>query len=230
MDEITAPEQIAGILRRLQKARALVTVVLPQDKGEYHSAVLDVDAASGRFVLDELKPEVGHERLKESRACRVRAQLEGVLIVFSTQIAGTGSKDGIAFYEAQLPAILLYRQRRDHYRVRVAYGRTIPVTLALADDVTLDTEMFDISASGVAVSIRGGLPEVRRGDIIRCSFKLAGGEIFTSELEIRYLGQDPQAQVSRLGGRYVGLQPRQRQQIERYVLALEREQIKKTQR
>lgn len=230
MDEITIPEQIVGMLRRLQKARALVTVIIPKDSGEYHSAVLEVDPDSARFILDELKPELGHERLSAARTCRVRAQLEGVLMTFTTQIFDIGSKDGIAFYEAALPTVLLYRQRRNHYRVRVAYGQIIPVTLTLPGDITRNAEMLDISASGLSVAVREDLPRLKLGDAIRCSFQLASGETFVNDLEVRYFEQDPQTQISRLGGRFALLQPRRRQQLERYVLALERAQIKKAQR
>lgn len=230
--QVATRAQIAGLLRRLMDAHALVHVSLPGEGEYWLSAVIDVHAQDGYLLLDELTPHDGNARMSQARRVIVSAQVQGVDISFATLLLGSGMSDGIVYYRLALPEQVRYWQRRANYRARVGAASVIPVVLQKADHPPLAGELYDLSAGGIGTRHKksdGAVPML--GDIWgQCRIQLPEGQDIRCALEIRFIGHDERGGSLRLGGRFVDITRPQLKQVENFVAALERERLRKVRR
>lgn len=228
---VTQPVQVAGILRRLQEAHALVHVSMPGGHETWLSAILEVHPTQGYLMLDELTPREGHAVLMKSGRLIVTAQIQGIDISFAASLLGTGSSDGLAYYRVQIPEGIRYWQRRASYRARVSAAIVIPVSLQNGDGMVQQGELCDISAGGIGTrhkNSKGPVPLL--GEVWEeCRIKLPEQEVVCA-LEIRYVGQDSRNGHLRLGGRFANINRPQLKIVEAFVAHLERENLRKRRR
>jgi c-di-GMP-binding flagellar brake protein YcgR len=230
--QVTLPVQVAGILRRLLDAHALVHVSLPGETEYWLSAVIEVHPAQGYLLLDELTPRDGNAALQRARRVIVSAQIQGVDISFSANLIDAGQNDGLAFYRVALPESVRYWQRRASYRARVSAALVIPVTLAQSEGPVLNGELYDISAGGLGTRHRDpkGLAPLLGEVWEACRIRLPDAQEVKCGIEIRYIGQDERNGQLRLGGRFVDITRPQLKLIESFVACLEREHLRKMRR
>ncbi len=229
MDRITLAPFILGLLKRIQNQRAMLTITLPGSDKNYNSAVLEINEEQAYLVIDELSPESGHPLLLDIKELRARTRVEGARISFSTTLIDAGRESGIAYYNLTLPTEIDYLQQRASYRVKTKVAQPIPVTLIHAEGQTIKGELQDLSVGGLSIRIaHKQLPAaLKTTDTLPCRFRLAQDEEITCTLEIRSIRSKDNNTPVRLGCRFVNLAAQQQKMIQRYVIALEREQIKK---
>ena len=228
---VTQPAQIAGILRRLQDAHALVRVSLPGEGEAWLSAILEVHPAHGHLLIDELTPRDGNALMTRARRVIVNAQIQGVDISFAANLIDIGVSDGAAFYRLALPESVRYWQRRASYRVRVSAATLIPVTLQHDNGRSLAGELYDISVGGIGTRHTSAKALPLLGEVWSdCCISLPATPQLRCALEIRYVGQDARASQLRLGGRFVDISRAQLKAVENYIAHLEREQLRRRRR
>jgi len=230
--QVTLPMQIAGILRRLQDAHALVHVSLPGDNESWLSAILEIHPSQGYLVLDELTPRDGNALMRDAQRVIVSAQVQGVDVSFASRMVEAGFSDGMALYRVAIPDNVRYWQRRHSHRARVSASSLIPVTLEHNEGFVLKGELYDISAGGIGTRHRDKREVVPLlGDIWpKCSIVLPGHENIAFALEIRYVGEETRGNLLRLGGRFVDITRPRLKAVEGFVAHLEREHLRRMRR
>lgn len=228
-EKITDPVRIAAMLERLRANRCLLTV-LPDESGEaYHSALIEVRAAQGYFVLDELHPKTGHHRLLATRRFKARARLQGVELSFTAYVESAGEREGLGFYRVTIPGSLNYLQRRSHYRAKVGFGRHIPVTLQWPEGATVTGRLRDISVGGIGASFPPDFPESLAHDdrTLEARILLPGGKEIACRLRLCFVNHSLLDDSRVVGARFVELDPAQQKLVAAFVAALDREWVKK---
>jgi c-di-GMP-binding flagellar brake protein YcgR len=230
--QVTLPMQIAGILRRLQDAHALVHVSRPGDHESWLSAVLEVHPTEGYLLLDELTPRDGNALIRDANRIIVSAQIQGVDISFATRLLEAGVSDGLAIYRVAVPDNVRYWQRRASYRARVSAANVVAVTLAQNSELVLEGELYDISSGGIGTRHRRprGIVPLLGETWSQCEIKLPRNEIIRCALEIRFVGQDARTSHLRLGGRFIDISRPSLKAVEAFVAHLEREQLRRKRR
>ena len=224
---VTDRNRIVQFLAGLQERHALISVSLPDTNQLYNSAVLGVSAQAGTVTLDELTPEEGHVRLLGERRLQVFARLDGVSLRFESELIDSATEDGIALYHIRLPELVYHGQKRNHYRVRVAIGLKVPVSLSQDDTQTLNGQLRDLSIGGFGAAFPIDA-RIRAGQRIECGWiDLPGGTTVSCGLEIRYAAPDPVHRELRVGAAFLGLTPVQERAVQRCVHDLEREQLRR---
>jgi c-di-GMP-binding flagellar brake protein YcgR len=229
-ERVTDPTRITGLLKSLVESRSLLTVTIPDVAEPYISALLKVEPDTQSIILDELSPASGHAHLLKARMLNVYAMLNGVDLHFKTSLQQTGEKDGIAYYRAAFPTFMHYMQRRANYRVYVGLGRAAPVELGLSDETgetIVQGRLHDLSVGGIGAMFPLYTPLQEGQTINHCVLALPGGDHLTCALEVRFLRFEESRGQLRVGAQFAGLGPREERLIQRYVLALEREAMKK---
>lgn len=221
---ITQPARIAQLLTCLQQARALLSVKISGNADIYGSAVLKVVPEQAYLLLDELYPQAGHYRLLHSARAAIHARLNGALIEFDADLLDAGQHAAIAFYKIALPGLVRYTQRRRAYRVTLGPGQAVPISIGAPGDGLYRGVLHDLSVSGVGAQfVHHAPPPFKQGELLsRCVLQLSPSHQLNSQLEARFLSHDTFQGLTRLGGRFVGLEASQQQLVERTVAALER--------
>jgi c-di-GMP-binding flagellar brake protein YcgR len=222
---VTDPTQIGGLLKRIKDGHSLLTVTVRGEPETYLSAILDVNSQTGHFLLDELVPPEGHHALMRARRANIFTQSGGVEINFNAEVIDAGIEIKGAFYKMAFPPVALYRQRREHYRVRVSRGHQIPLVISHPGGGHAEGELRDISAGGIGAE----LTIVRQldlapGQIIKDALlKLFSDMSVNLSIELRFLQPDDRNGSIRIGGRLLDLSRPEQKIIEQFVATLDRE-------
>jgi c-di-GMP-binding flagellar brake protein YcgR len=231
-EKVSHPARIASLLRRVHEERALLTITLPGSDAQYKSAVLEVNLTQDYVLLDELNPPEGHGRFLAAKKFHAHTRLKGVDISFSGKLREATQEGGMALYQVALPASIQYRQRRTSYRVQVGAGLIVPVTLEDKNLLRLSGHVCDISVGGIGLRAKAGPSQTATSGAIYsdCEIQLPDNERIRSGLELCFVSAPDQRNMLRLGGRFVGLEPADRKIVEHFVMALERELLRRRQK
>lgn len=226
---ISTPRQIAAMLQRMIEGRCLLSVRVADWKEEFTSAVLRADEAGSQLILDELTPDSGHAKVIPGCTLRVRTTLNGVRLVFETQVLEIGGQGGIAFYRTSFPETIDYRQRRQHHRVIVTTDRPVSIEIPADDGGVHLADLRNISLGGLYAYLREGVySELRRGAVIEaCTIRLPAERCLTTTVEIAHTNADATAGTVFLGGRFLNLAREDRRELQRLVVELDRELARK---
>ena len=231
MEKITLTTQIIGILKKIHKQRVLLHISVAGTEKHYSSAILEVksDGELGYFIIDELTPKEGHDVLLKAGAVKVRLQLDGVTLSFSTTLEASGDDAGIAFYTLALPTEMDYLQKRAHHRVRPSLAKPLAVTLTHEDETVFQGLIHDISVGGLSIKLKSDslATTLKPTDILTCAFTLPHSEKIICKLEVRSIHATNQQNFIRIGVRFNNLVNALQKLIQRYIVSLEREQLKK---
>lgn len=223
-DEIVEPARVAALLRRAHDRRSLLTVALAGSDELYVSALLEVVTTGRYVVLDELKPESGHALAVRGRRIHVSTRLDGIRLGFESVIGQVNIESGVPYYKVPFPQVLHYHQRRAHHRAPVPIEQPLSVQLVTANARTLTGELRDLSSGGLSVRLDpGGLEQLAVGDLVpRCVIQTAAGGRLCAPVEICYAERFSGMRRPRIGGRFVGLEPRTARALEALVAELDR--------
>jgi c-di-GMP-binding flagellar brake protein YcgR len=224
LERVTYKPRILSLLQQIHDSRTVITVHLKDDSNRYSSAILNIDQDQNALLLDELNPKHGHDRLAKTKQLNISARLAGVNIYFKSELNSIEYENGIALYRIPIPERILYEQKRSAFRVRIGAGMVIPVSLRNPEQAIQGT-LTDISSTGVGALVESG--EIAIGTNFNCRISLDEGENINGELEVRFSKLDEQTKQFRIGGRFINLSPPQRVQMERFVMSLQREIIKR---
>lgn len=224
-ERITDPARIAQLLKRIKDSRALLSVTVPAVTDVFLSAILHVDPAGGYFELDELAPADGHLALVAAARLNAFAQCSGVDLSFTAVLQSVERDSNGNFYRVAFPSVLYYRQRREHYRVRVSRGQTVPLLISLAEDHAIEGLLHDISAGGLGGEFqRYQGPALALGQVLPdCELRLHGHLPVRISLEVRFVSADEPLHRVRLGARFVDIGRHEQKLIEQFVASLDRE-------
>lgn len=234
LEHLTAPEQIVSLLKRVKDDHSLLTVTIPGSKERYSSAILAVRHKDGYIVLDELTPRTGHSQLLQAQKVYIHAKVNGIDLNFASTVTSVGQDAGIAFYHVALPAKAIYRQRRSSYRIFIERGQSIPVTLVINNSRVIEGQLSDISVGGMAVHFAVAIgsdlqlaTNLLPGDIVSaCTIYFDSRSKVSSQFEVRYVRNDRDRRLVRVGGRFLKLDRLQEKTIQNFVAAQERQRLK----
>lgn len=224
---IRSPTQIGQILSAISSHREIVTAYFNRGRQFLLTAIVDVDVPNRRVVIDRGPDETINGKLVESERVVLVSAHEKVKVQFSVKQVREIEHDGRPAFSIALPAELLKLQRREFFRVRTSAGEPARVRLPVGEKEMLELQALDISIGGLAAFVQ--LPESLREIGSRfpgASLQLGVGSSFSVALELRNVndvrlrnGTD----TTRAGFMFVDLPESAQQQIQRYLMRVERE-------
>ena len=226
-ESVTLPARIVALLKRVESKRLLLAIRIPGLNETFNSMVIDVKPEDNVFVIDALQSPQAHARLKQVKKFHAETRLDGVDMSFSGVVANFNEDSRLPSYEISLPESIYYGQRREAHRVALS-GQVLLVAMTMADGKQFQTEVVDLSATGMRFKLPPGAAAVLGpGSIVPvCSFTLPTGEEIAAPLEIRSLQESKNKKSGSAGGRFVEPEQRLLRTLERFITALDREQRK----
>jgi c-di-GMP-binding flagellar brake protein YcgR len=221
---ITYMPYMVSLLRRMHNERALVSVRIGKDQTQYNSIVLPLSPTATQFSLDELNPRSGHDKVRKGSQLHIDVRLKGVRVLFTSVVSAIEQSDSIAMYTLPVPASMIYRQRRRHYRARIAHEQHMFISLPLALKNHIQGELVDISASGVCSRIKytDSTRLEQEQAILAATINLPGRNHITCDLEVRSIRHFPEQGYSLVGSEFIDIAPATQTHVERVVAMLDR--------
>lgn len=218
--QLTAPAQVAGILKRLQDERATLIASFLDSTEIFNSAVLSVEPARSRFSLDELNLLHGHARVQKGTQLRIESRLQGVDTRFIAEVSEIELENGIHLYRCPLPSFIVYRQRRQFHRVPIRFTLQAGISFSGDQPRLIKGRLTDLSAGGVGGFVTEG--RIEEGSQLICTIQLPGQPEISAPVEVRFARESGSGQ-QRFGAMFVDISPADERRIQRVVMELERE-------
>lgn len=227
-ERITDPKRMAALLHRLKQTRIALAVHFPDHNVRYSSTLLEIDDKKRVLSLDELIPRDGNNLISAGQTAHVTAKLAGASIHFRGTVVSEPADAATSSFVLTWPDRLLYEQRRATYRIRVGSGMIISVTIRADSNVEYPGYLFDISSNGIGAYFEMSADLVVREQPYACKIDLPGGKFISGAFKVRFLKQDTKLQQLLIGGQFLDLPGPQRQALDRFVMTLQRNAIKKS--
>jgi len=220
--------RILSILGRLYQGRVALTITLPNSKIRSKSIILDLNAETGRFILNKLQPDSAHDKFLESKKFYGLGQIKGIEIRFSSTLINTLLEGDDIYYLITIPDKIDYHQRRAFHRVSLSHMDTIPIRLTLEDRTSLEGQMDDISAGGISILFSNDLPaSLQHGSHIKhCTFQIPGGDRVRCELQIRFINHGHDTSLPKIGAQFINMEKPLQKTIQRFVTDMDRQLAK----
>ncbi len=224
---IRSPTQIGQILTAISEHREIVTAYFNRGRQFLLTAIVEVDVPGRRVVIDRGSDEAINARLLESDRIVLVSAHEKVKVQFSVKQVREIDHDGRPAFSIALPSELLKLQRREFFRVRTSASEPVRLRLPIGDRGVLEVQALDLSIGGLAafVSLPVGRTEIG-SRFPEASLQLGTGSSFTVELELRNVNDvrlRNGTESTRAGFMFVDLPESAQQQIQRYLMRVERE-------
>lgn len=232
IERITQAEIMTSYLHRLQRAHSLLTVNIPGNNRSYNSIIIDVDSDKQRLLLDVLHPESGHKEVMKLKEFSVTAHHEGIKLGFKGYIKELINDDGKPAYFIPYPGILFYHQQRAAFRAPVSMGDHVEIKINSEGSKVTQGWITDLSLGGLGLQfeLKKSMP-FRNGMLLpACQFATPGKPDFECALEVRNVREDSNERFVYVGTRFVELAKQDERQIQSFVVKLERDMIKRSQR
>ncbi|MFB9126302.1 flagellar brake protein [Paraburkholderia dipogonis] len=160
------PLQIAVCLRQLVTGQDFVTVEF--GGRQIVTQILDVDSRNARFVFDAGSVADDNDALPAARQLTFRSLPGGIRTEFTTLDATPTQFDGLPAFEAPLPALLHYVQRREFFRVQTPVLDPYIASGPYADSGSFRLELQDLSLGGIALKTADErFGSLERGTVLR---------------------------------------------------------------
>jgi c-di-GMP-binding flagellar brake protein YcgR len=221
---LSDPTQIVNLLRRLQYAHALIRMGCDLSEFTKYTVIIDIQPEHDFFLVDAITDAPWHVLLGPGTLLHLSGRLDGIKIDCDTAFDALISDNTAPQYRLKLPTNMLYRQRRRHYRARLAKEKPLPISLPLSVKHQITGQVVDISASGVCsrVDFSAASALAIAQAIHRAHIALPGHQTLTCDMALRSLRHFPEKGYSLIGSEFLHISPIQQQHVERLVAQLDR--------
>jgi len=225
----SAPE-IVGVLRSLQKQRAMISVYFDQGREFILTAILAVNPEFQEIVLDLGADARTNKLLLQSTRLLVVGYEDRIKVQFVTSLAQATMHEGHPAFRVRIPGSLLRMQRRDYYRIQLPMSRPVKAYLQLSaehPDQLQEARVVDISCGGIAMVLATTEVPLAIGQIYpACSVNLPSVGTVSAPVQITYLSDvalKNGALQRRAGCHFIKLAGSMQSMIQRYINQAERE-------
>lgn len=208
-------------LFRLRREHRLLRLKFAGIGQDFQSLLLEVDLKHERLLLDEPFPALPAGETLEGRRLEV-ASIEGAASTrFETLVRGLTPHQGMNALAVALPGTVTAAQRRDHFRLSVQENMPVQAILRLEAQGNLTAKVLDLSGAGVRLQV----PSLADQEPLASAplyLRLGEERGMLCTLRVSNLQHSQDRENSLLGGQLLGLNPQQKQLIERFIARTQR--------
>ena len=210
------------------------------DSNTYQTVILHVDTEEPFILIDEPFPVDGVLEGLIGKDVTLMFNENGLQQEMCCRLLGRASDSGSSLYQLSYPESVGAKQRRDMYRLPVETTNHVRLGVdslshwvAEEDGAVVAPVVLDISVSGMRWAVPGNRQlDVHAGKLLTAlDVTVAGCGEFTVDFDVSYSQWVPsvdsaQSDHTVVGGSFVGLAAKQKQQLERYITLIQRQQCR----
>ncbi len=232
-ERVTKRAQVAGLLERIRKARCLLNVRVPGERQLFSSMLLRVSSLDDYLLIDELVPRYGNELMREELEVTVSAFLQGVIYEAAAQVIAVGEENNVPIFRLELPPALAVMQRRQHHRVELPAGASMPVHCTVGSNRLVRGEVQNISLGGLCFQVdKRQARDMNVGAVIkRCVIEPRPEMRIVATVQVRNASPPTtQSNIRRVGVRFLDMDKPAQAALHQLVIALERAEVQEHRR
>lgn len=221
-------QQIIKHLDLLIKQKVLCSLYFG-DNASFITTLLDTDPLHDRILLDSGPKDYLNKCLFNSTTIRIRADVSGIKVAFEGSNIKPATYQGQTAFSMPIPKELLWRQRRQFYRVKSPLSKASFLKLVIDSSEPTHLQLYDLSISGFSVlkesSERDELLTLDR-EFEDCRLILDNATEDTVSFRIKNikpLNPNKPDKTQRIGCQFTAISPAFESGIQRYMQKIERE-------
>ena len=227
--EITSQREIVSLLRQIGEKNQLVRMLVQGEHDVCVTSLLDMDLDTGTLIVDCSIDRDQNVRILAKQKIRFETTLDKIRIVFVVDNIASATYEDRPALRCAIPTSLIRLQRREYYRMETPMVNPVRVTIPLALESGISSEIFtlsDISVGGVAIMDNKLLLNGSHGQkLTGCVLALPDGPVSTTLVvrnttELTLLNGK---HSRRVGCEFLDLSRGSLASVQRYITKLERE-------
>lgn len=226
---ITDTAKIIKLLQQIIDSPPLCTATIQNSHKTFFTSILEVQHEKGLVIFDELTPTSGNNLLSQSGTLKLSTYINGVHLTFNLKEITWEQSSNQIVYKALIPKNIYYPQRRSSPRI-LTDTTTINFQGTSRDTgLLVKGHVLDISRSGLCLAFSKNGNNIANGDkLTKCLIQLPDESTFSFDLSVRSIRKNSHSSLqTQIGGFFNGLAPQNQSKLDRYICALERQQIRK---
>ena len=225
---ITFRREVVFYLRKLINDQEPVTVMFNEGRELLLTLLLDLDEESNSLVFDLGANETTNEALLNCASAQFVANPLGVRNQFHASQIGSTDYEGRPAFVTEIPERFLRLQRREYFRLHLSLARRISCRLQLPLDArTVEMLVIDIGLGGVALDTCTQESLLEAGQCLRdVALNLGGFGILRVDMEVCHVESSGLGGrgTLRAGCRFLGLNQRQENELQRFITQIQCEE------
>lgn len=228
---IESTDEIHTVLKKIYNSHILLSVLTEQKEMLFSSLLLELNLAGNYIVLDELYPRDILKKSLEDTTLKVYTKIDGIDVSFSGIVQAISNMDGSDYYKLNIPSDIIYKQRRNTYRVPISITKPITAAFSTMENILVHAELRDLSLSGLSARLKSPAGDsLKEGDEIpTCIIQAAGKKIICS-MEIIRVVESSRTKKKIIGARFTGFNHGDHHAISQLIMKLDWENIKQLKR
>jgi len=223
---LTDQKKIQSLLKEIEQASPLCTITFEGSTEKFSSSILDIQLDNKQIILDELLPAHGNSLLKKTTKLKLSTLHKGIHLAFKLEHMTSGSSRGITYYKTEIPDRVFYPQRRTSPRIQIT-SMSIPFSgISERTQVSIGGLVYDLSRGGVGVSCPNNIARFQRGDLLKNCRITIDDQTINFDLAVRFVKTSSGTRKTLVGGYFENIPSKSKNKIERFVAAIEREEIR----
>jgi c-di-GMP-binding flagellar brake protein YcgR len=182
--------QIMSVLQRVLDARRPVSLTGRRNVRTADTRLMAIDSARGRILLRELMDDASHSELLLDGRVNITARHNDIPLLFTLELSGSGSFDGIPCYVARIPEWIFFAQMRDSFRICLPQVLDARLSFRVTGFGPVEARVLDISESGIGALVPAGLARsiTANDTFMDASLRTQDGTLSPLGLTLRYVG------------------------------------------
>lgn len=226
-------QEIINHLMLLLRQKCLFNLHFGENES-FITTLLDINPARDRILLDYGPKEYLNKKLLSAANIGFRTNFSGIKVAFEGSDITPVNHKGQAAFSILIPTALLWRQRRQFYRVKSPLSKASYLRLTVDDAMPVDLNLYDISISGFSVlSDDNKLNELltNQKEFSGCRLILENTAEESISFKVRQviaLNLNKPDKTKKIGCQFTAISPAFESSIQRYMQQIERENKKKS--
>ena len=226
-------QQIINHLTLLLKQKCLFNLYFGENES-FITTLLEIDPSKDRILLDYGPKDYLNKKLLNATNIGFRTIFSGIKVAFEGSSIKPTTHRGQAAFSMPIPKDLLWRQRRQFYRVKSPLSKTSHLKLDIEDQSTVNLTLYDISISGFSVLNESNeLAEflIPGEEFKDCRLILENTAEETISFEIQnIIALNPKKpdKTQKIGCKFTAISPAFESSIQRYMQQIEMENKQKS--
>jgi c-di-GMP-binding flagellar brake protein YcgR len=229
---LTASDDISNLLNKIFAKHSLLSITIDSPDEFYGSTIIEINDNESYFVIDELYPVEGHNKVEIGSRLTFNTQYSGAFVNFKATVDAVAENEKAAYYKMSMPEELEYHQRRNTYRIATNVNEPILVNLVNEDEVLIKAELRDLSHGGLCLRVNK-IPHIlinQESYIPTCLIQVDKNKKILSSLNICHVEKIKETGTLRIGAEFAAMSKIDRRELEHLIASLERAIIQKIKR
>ncbi|MDD5578837.1 MAG: flagellar brake protein [Methylobacter sp.] len=226
---ITEPAKIIKLLQQIMAAPPLCSISLNNSSKTFFTSIIDIQEENGLIILDKLSTNSDNKILLKNKELKLSTCVNRVQVCFKLKKISVENLPDSVHYKARFPEKIYYPQRRSSPRIATDSTFIHFQGTSKNTKTTIEGYIFDFSRNGICVNLYSDIINIVQGDkLTDCLINLSDDFTLSFNLSVRSIRkQNSVSQEQQVGGCFDNLSPQNQKQLDRFISALEREQIRK---